>query len=45
MGHMVEKFRKEGDTYVAAYLPAKYFSAKERAALEKIIAQKNFGSL
>lgn len=38
VGRMVEKFRKVGDKYAAAYLPAEYFSARERAALEVLLA-------
>ena len=39
MGRMVEKFRKVGNLYVAAYLPAEYFSASEKAALEESLLE------
>ena len=37
MGRMVEKFRKMGDKYIAAYLPAERFSAEEKAVLEGLL--------
>lgn len=37
MGRMVEKFRKMGDKYAAAYLPVKYFSAREKTKLEALL--------